>query len=184
MHAQKPLLLFLAKALLLYVAWNVLYYEWIVPHTALEEKMTSGIAVSSAALLKVWGYVAEAKHYYDPDGAYRHSEVLVNHQPGILIANPCNGLSLMVLFAGFIIAYPGNRKLKTGYILAGLMLVYSINLIRIQLLILNYLYSKQSFEFNHKYTYTIVVYVCILMLWLYWANRFGSRRQFSPQQAR
>ena len=183
MRAQKKLLFFLAKALLLYVAWNFLYYDWIVPRTALEEKMTTGIAASSATLLKVWGYLAEAEHYYDPDGTYRHSEVLVNNMPGILIANPCNGLSLIVLFAGFIIAYPGNWKWKTGYILAGSLLVFAINLIRIQLLIFNYLYSEQSFEFNHKYTYTIVVYLCIFMLWLYWANHFSSRRQLSPQKA-
>jgi hypothetical protein len=54
--------------------------------------------------------------------------------------------------------------------------VYVINLIRIQLLILNFKYSTLSFDFNHKYTYTIVVYLCIFMLWLIWANHLSMRK--------
>ncbi len=179
MRAQKPLLLFLAKALLLYVTWELLYYNWLVPYSSLDENMTRNLARLSAALLEVWGYTAVVSNFYHPQGVFGHCNVIVDGIPGILIANPCNGLSLIVLFAGFIIAYPGNWKQKAVYILAGSLLVYGINLIRIQVLIFNFLYSQQSFDFNHKYTYTILVYLCIFMLWLNWANRFANHKRMT-----
>jgi exosortase family protein XrtF len=179
MRAYKTLLFFLTKALLLYVTWNILYDEWIRPHTAVEEKMTVSLASLTGNLLSVWGFSADVRNAYSNKGGFAYAEVLVDNAPGILIGNPCNGLSLIILFAGFIIAYPGSWKVKTGYILVGSLLIYAINLIRIQILVFNFLYSEQSFDFNHKYTYTMAVYLCIFMLWLLWANRFSNRRSLT-----
>jgi exosortase family protein XrtF len=179
MQVHKPLFLFLAKALLLYIAWNVVYYQWLVPNTLLEPRMTEGIASLTGGMLQICGFPTRVISTYNSEGLFQHSQVVVNNTPSILIGSPCNGLALMVLFAGFIVAYPGKWKWKLGYIVTGCFAIYIINLIRIQILVWNYIYSKESFDFNHKYTYTIIVYLFIFFLWLLWTNRFSTRKSFT-----
>lgn len=177
MVLNKPFYLFLGKAFLLYVGWNILYYSWLNPKTAFEEKMTIGVATISSMLLQWEGYDAFITNSYSNEGSFAYSEVVIDHEPSILIANPCNGVTLLALFIGFIIAYPGEWKVKSIYILVGSLLIYLINLIRIQILIFNYLHSQNSFEFNHKYTYTICVYSFVFLLWIGWVNYYSKRKE-------
>ncbi|QHT65761.1 exosortase family protein XrtF [Rhodocytophaga rosea] len=175
MHSNKQLYKFLIKALFLYVLWNVIYHSWISKDTKVEEKMTSSIALVSSRIMNWWGYNMQYKDYYE-NNHFEYSEIKYNNKPLVLIANPCNGLNLIMLFIGFIIAYPGNWRLKGVYIFFGSILICLINLIRVQILLLNSIHYQSSFEFNHKYTYTVAVYLCVFALWMIWANRFSNRK--------
>jgi exosortase/archaeosortase family protein len=73
------------------------------------------------------------------------------------------------------LAYPGDWKVKTIYILIGSIVIYLINVLRILVLLFNMIYYKGSFDFNHKYTYTIAVYLCVFVLWMLWANHFSKK---------
>jgi exosortase family protein XrtF len=175
---NRALYLFLGKALLLYIVWNLLYQGWISKHTLLEQQMTSSLGVVSSKLMNRLGYNTTAiDDFKDPQAAY--SKILLDGQPLVLIAHACNGLTLLVLFIGFILIYPGDWKVKTLYILLGSILIYLINVIRILILLLNMIYFQGSFDFNHKYTYTIAVYVCVFVLWMLWANRFSKKTLYA-----
>jgi exosortase/archaeosortase family protein len=80
----------------------------------------------------------------------------------------------MVLFAAFVIAFPGPWKTKVWYVPAGILAIYLINSLRVIGLALNRMFSNESFEFNHKYTFTILVYGAIFWFWMIWVNRFSG----------
>jgi len=94
--------------------------------------------------------------------------------PVVLIEHGCNGLILMILFAAFVIAFPGPAKEKLWYVPAGVVSIYLINSLRVIGLAVNHIVSKESFDFNHKYTFTILVYGAIFMFWMIWVNRFSG----------
>lgn len=181
MKNNKQFYYFLAKAFGLFILWETLYNFWMVPHSNFNASLTSYIASVSSNLMKLWGYTAYNSDTYR-DQIFEYSEIIVEQVPIVLIANSCNGLTLIALFAGFIIAYPGAWKIKSIYILIGSFLIFIINLIRIQILIFNSLWYPYSFEFNHKYTYTIIVYLFIFGLWMRWANYYSKKKNIlSPK---
>ncbi|MEK6481680.1 exosortase family protein XrtF [Catalinimonas sp. 4WD22] len=178
MKNNKSLYLFLAKCAGLYLIWNIAYFGWIASHTNIEMWITSKTAMVSTRLLNLVGY--EASYIDVPHSSESKQSVsliLVDEVPLLYIADSCNAFTLMVLFMGFIIAYPGNWKHKMWFIAAGCLAVFLINVIRVQFLIYNYMYYHSWFEFNHKYTFTIAVYLCVFYFWMVWANSFGKERK-------
>jgi exosortase family protein XrtF len=93
---------------------------------------------------------------------------------GVWIGGPCNGITLMFLFAIFIIAYPGNLKHKLWYLPLGMILVYGLNLFRIISLSLIAYYNPSYLEFNHTYTFTFIAYSFVFSLWMLWVNKFSK----------
>lgn len=94
---------------------------------------------------------------------------------GVWIGGPCNGITLMFLFAIFIIAYPGNFKNKLWYLPIGVILVYTINIIRIISLAVLAFYYPQYLNFNHTYTFTFIAYLFVFFLWMLWTNKFTNQ---------
>jgi exosortase family protein XrtF len=95
---------------------------------------------------------------------------------GVWIGGPCNGITLMFLFAIFVIAYPGNIKNKVWYIPLGILIVHSINILRIIVLALIAFYYPQYLDFNHTYTFTFLAYSAVFGLWMLWANKFSKTK--------
>ena len=93
---------------------------------------------------------------------------------GVWIGGPCNGITLMFLFAIFVIAYPGNFKKKLWYIPLGILIVHSINICRIIALALIADYYPSYLEFNHTYTFTFLAYSVVFGLWMIWVNRLST----------
>lgn len=96
---------------------------------------------------------------------------------GVWIGGPCNGITLMFLFAIFIIAYPGNFKHKLWYLPIGIILVYSLNLFRIVSLSIIAYYKPSYLEFNHTYTFTFIAYSFVFSLWMLWVNKFSIEKE-------
>lgn len=94
--------------------------------------------------------------------------------PVVLIEHGCNGLILMVLFAGFVVAFPGPWRTKLWFVPMGILAIYLINSLRVIGLAVNQMVSKSSFDFNHKYTFTILIYGAIFYFWMVWVNRYSG----------
>jgi exosortase family protein XrtF len=104
------------------------------------------------------------------------SSVRFYGDPLIYVSDSCNALTLIVLFMGFILAYPGDWRYKLLFIPLGTVAIFFINVIRVQVLILNYMYFTEAFDFNHKYTFTIAVYLVVFWFWMLWANKFSKKK--------
>lgn len=158
-----PLIKFLVKALLVYISWYLLYDLWLHPHGVIDAFVTENAMKLSGWILNALGFVVYIKGHH----------IGIEPVRGVSIGDPCNGINLFALFAGFIICYNGAIRKKLLYIPMGIFIIHLLNVIRIITLILILKYAPSSLAFNHTYTFTTVVYLCIFILWMVWVNYFS-----------
>jgi exosortase family protein XrtF len=136
----------------------------------LDAALTHNLATVSTAGLRLLGYAATVSGGAEP-------LISLAHRPVVYIWHPCNGLVLYALFSGFIVAFPGPVRRKLWFIPLGILLIYTLNVLRIIALSLNKYYDYQSADFNHHYTFTAIVYAGIFALWMWWATRGAASRR-------
>jgi len=170
MNLKKPLTRFLITAAFLYLGWHLLWYNWIEPEGTLNHYLTYNTAWISAFCLNLF---SESNFTLSPF-VEQNTYLFKDKMPVVLIEHGCNGLILMVLFAAFIVAFPGPKQKKLWFVPLGIISIYLINSLRVIGLAVNHMFSKSSFDFNHKYTFTILVYGAIFYFWMIWVNRFSG----------
>lgn len=94
----------------------------------------------------------------------------MDQAPLLLIADNCNGLSLMVLFTAILLLLPGSKPHKAWFMPLGLLLIFLLNALRVMALVLIQLYHPEWLDFNHKYTFTALIYAVVFLLWLGWGK--------------
>ena len=155
---------FLVRCLLLYLIWTCLYLYFIAPNKILDLFLINHIISTTQLLLSAMRFVP----------FYAGKVVGITGTAGLFISPACDGLNLMALFAGFIIAFPGKLRSKLWFIPLGILLIDALNVLRIVLLSLILLYKPSALAFNHSYTFTLVVYVVIFLLWLFWMKHYSK----------
>jgi exosortase family protein XrtF len=89
------------------------------------------------------------------------------------IIEGCNGVSVIILFISFVIAFSGKIKATILYIMSGSLLIYILNLIRIALLcVLMYHFPEQE-HVLHGVVFPLFIYGVVFMLWLIWIRKFS-----------
>ncbi|WP_019946928.1 exosortase X [Hymenobacter aerophilus] len=161
--ADRPQVRFLLLAAGFYLLWVLGYEHGLERAGRLDDALSRNLAVVAAGLLRVVGIAAGT----DPAGP---TTVTMFGQAAVYVGNPCNGLVLYALFAGFVLAYPGSGRRRLWFIPLGLAAIYAINVLRIALLAINHTYWYHTVEFNHHYTFTFVAYGAILVLWHQWVR--------------
>ena len=175
MRQNRILSRFLLTAGALYVLWHLFYQQYMEKEGIMIRRVAENVASVSVSVLKMLGYDAAVAPYADPNAPMTFSTLItLKGQSLVWIDSGCTGLTLMALFAGFILAYPGPIKRKAWYIPVGLLAIYAVNIIRVVALAVNHILSHGSFDFNHKYTYTLITYLAIFGLWMLWANRLSG----------
>lgn len=170
---------FLLTAALLYVGWYFLYTHLLHNSSigyAIDQALCHHITSASAAALRLIGHAAFAG---GPQGTF----LFLDGQHCVTVGWQCDGLPMMALFAGFILAYPGPWRAKLWFIPLGLLVIHAINVLRVAGLALNHKYWHGSVDFNHHYTFTIVVYSCIFLLWTVWVRRLAEPGAGGPPDA-
>jgi exosortase/archaeosortase family protein len=81
------------------------------------------------------------------------------------IADVCNGLELMVLYAGFLLCWPAGSVRKIKFIAGGFLLIVLLNILRCAALALISVHKPQYVDFYHHYLFTFLIYGCIFLLW-------------------
>jgi exosortase family protein XrtF len=169
MKYNKVLITFLLKAGALYVLWHLFYQQYLEKEGTLIKRMATQLAYLAVSALNSMGYNLQVAMY---NGYY---SLISEKEKGLVwIDSGCTGITLMALFAGFIVAFPGPWVKKLWFIPAGIVVIYIINLLRIMLLVVHHIDSYQVFQANHKYTYVLVTYAAIFGLWMIWANRLSG----------
>lgn len=161
---------FLVTAIILYVGWTALYELWIHPDRRIELRIVESISFWGTYALEMMGYDLITSEFMNEH--YRTMGIDGTH--GVYISDSCAGLSLMALFAGFIIAYPGDWKAKIIFIPIGVFSIHIINILRIIGLMILAKHAPGLLDFNHHYTFTFIVYAFIFSLWVVWVNRFSK----------
>lgn len=152
---------FLAYALGLCIGWFILYDFWL---SSFDDWLTLRVVHASVGFLSLLGYNAAASG----------NMLRINGEDLVFVYHACNGMVLMALFTGFVLAFPGPLLKKLLYIPLGILFINLLNILRVAALALNAHYFSQSVDFNHKYTFTIVVYAAIFGMWMLWVRKFSG----------
>lgn len=167
---ENPLVLFLTKASSLYIIWVFCYDLWINPNQTLDLFVIDQLIDQGRFVLKLLGYNLIPDSVYDNE--YRTLGLDGTH--GVWIGDPCNGVTIFALFAGFIVAYPGKIQKKLWFIPFGILTIHLLNVARIAALCVILLEAPARLEFNHTYVFTTVVYLYVFLLWYWWANKLSN----------
>lgn len=161
---------FIIKAIILYGSCYFIY-EILKKHSFFDQYFIRIIINFCIAIFDVLHYKTFASKEVNDFQVFG-----IDGSNGVWIGGPCNGITLMFLFAIFIISYPGNLKNKLWYLPLGIILVYILNVIRIVGLALIAFYCPDYLNFNHTYTFTFIAYSFVFGLWMLWVNKFANQK--------
>ncbi len=168
--SNKSALTFVLKLLLGYLALQFTYDYIISPYTSLDFWLINSIIDSSEKLLELMGYsLLESNLLYQ-------YHMGIEGTSGVIIGNPCDGLSLFILFTAFLIVFKGKWWFKLTFTIGGVVLIHFLNVIRVTSLALIVKYAPDSLDFHHSYTFTLFVYACIFFLWVLRVNIYQKKK--------
>lgn len=173
LQKNKAFFVFLAKFGLSYLALSLLYWLFLSGYDAAlfePDGMTRIVAEQSCGLLNFLGEEARITQ--------RHTEAsfrfFVNNNAVARIVEGCNAISVMILFAAFIVAFSTTIKKTTLYIVAGVIILHVLNVIRISLLCMGLYYYPQYGEFLHDIFFPLFIYGVVFVLWVAWVIKFSG----------
>lgn len=167
---KKPVPRFLLTVLALYLFFYLIYNFWIHPQEKIDLFVVDSTIYFSRLVLEAMGYTVFT-------GAER--VIGVDGTGGLWIGDNCNGITLFILFAVFIMAYRGNVKAKIVFITLGILSLQLLNIFRVIGLAILDTYSRAWTEFNHTYTFNILIYGYIFFLWMLWVNKYSIKNTSS-----
>ncbi|WP_299177158.1 exosortase family protein XrtF [uncultured Chryseobacterium sp.] len=90
----------------------------------------------------------------------------------------CNAVSVMILFLAFVMAFYKGFKTFV-FALAGLILLYIMNLLRITGLNIVMTDYKEYGKMFHDYIFPAIIYGSVIVLWLIWIKFFALKNENS-----
>ena len=155
-----PLTLFLLKAGGVYAAWQLVYDLVVLPDGRVDTWLSMTSVKLAAAGLSFVGWEIETAGRFIACAGNR----------GVEIQNGCNGMDLLGLYAGFIIAYPGVLKKRMAFIVGGIGLIFIANVFRIAFFVLAILYYPNFWDSIHHWSSYVFFYPIVLTLWYLWTT--------------
>lgn len=169
-------------AFILIGSWKLLYTFWLAPIRVPDAALTELVARQTVAIMKqFWPHenyrIIEktVPHKGDENADFTHLFIYQNEKRTISIADNCNGLELMILYAAFILIMPGRIKRKLIFLSIGIPILHVANLLRCMGLILLYQYWPNMFDIGHHYVFKIVVYGLSFGLWMWYLKPLNTK---------
>ncbi|WP_291104787.1 MULTISPECIES: exosortase family protein XrtF [unclassified Flavobacterium] len=169
----KPFLLFLGKFLLTYLLLTFVYESYLGQFDVKkfeDDGFTQLVAKQSKDLLVFFNYDANIATNANEPGI----NLFYNQKIMARIIEGCNGLSVIILFISFVIAFSGKIKPTILFIIGGSLLIHILNVFRIALLcILMYYFPRQE-HLLHGVFFPLFIYGVVFVLWIIWVNKFSK----------
>ena len=147
-----------------------LYLDYSVGSTYYPDYLTNLVAKQSDALLQSFGYESQIEKHPDEPSM----KLIINGKFVARVIEGCNSMSVIILFVSFIIAFAGKFKTTFFYILAGSVLIYIVNLLRIVILSVGLYHYPWRREELHAVIFPLIIYGMVFLLWMFWVNRFSN----------
>lgn len=94
----------------------------------------------------------------------------------------CNAISIMIIFAAFIVAFSTTWLRTILYILGGWVIIQFMNVLRIVLLNYIFRYHYQYGKAAHDYLFPAIIYGTIFLLWIIWVRKFVMKKRKQDEQ--
>jgi exosortase family protein XrtF len=173
LNRYKPFLLFLAKFFFTYLILTIAYQFYLSRFDEARyevDDLTHAVATQSITSLKLFGSDAHA----EPHLSQPCIRLVYNGEYVARIIEGCNAISVMILFAAFVVAFSGKWKNTALFILGGCVLIHILNVARIALLCSAIYHFPAQEHFLHGVIFPLFIYSVVFMLWVIWVNKFSD----------
>lgn len=170
--SNKFLILFIP----LVVAWFISYhlaYELRFSNDETDFLTSFSVILAKQAnfLLETWGFETLVEIH----GDMVVSKILdYNHQHGVWIGEPCNGVKIFGVFSIFILCLRSKWIYKLLFIPIGIFILHLLNVIRVASLTYIAAVNPKILDFNHNITFQIIIYSSMLLLWLFFIKKLAK----------
>lgn len=161
---------FLGVYLLLAFLYN-LYLNNFESSTFYPDFMTYAVAVLSEITISALGYETEISSGF-PEATMH---LMVNGKFVARIIEGCNSVSIIILFVSFMLAFFGRVKPTLFYILAGSIIIYITNILRIGVLAIGIYEFPQHAYFLHSIAFPLIIYGTVFLLWVFWIAIYSKQ---------
>jgi len=131
------------------------------------------VAKQSEALISSFGYNAQIL----PHQSELSMKLIVNDVYLARIVEGCNAISIIILFASFVLSFFGKLKLTLLYLLAGAVIIYAMNIIRIAILAIGIYEYPGYTDFLHSIIFPLIIYGTVFILWLVWVGIYSQKHR-------
>ena len=159
--------MFLGSYLVFTLIYN-LYLEFFRSPVYYPDYFTHLVAKQSEALISSFGYNAQIL----PHQSELSMKLIVNDAYLARIVEGCNAISIIILFASFVLSFFGKLKLTLLYLLAGAVIVYAMNIAILAIGIYEY---PEYTDFLHSIIFPLIIYGTVFILWLIWVRIYSRK---------
>lgn len=163
------IVIFFGSYLLLSVLYNF-YLKASADSAYYPDFFTELVAKQSAAVLEAFGYKTQLQDYTVGEGK------LLTIDPGfsVNVVEGCNAISVIILFFSFVISFAQGFKKTFLFLLAGTVLIYIVNVLRIALLTVALHKYPEHNHTLHGVVFPALIYGMVLVLWIAWIRSIKS----------
>ena len=166
------IVVFLAVYTVLTIGYN-LYLNLSNGSKFYPDYFTNLVAKQTNTLINSIGYEAQiSPHNNEPS-----MKIIINGKFVARVIEGCNAISVIILFLSFVIAFAGQLKTTILYCLAGSIIIYAFNLIRIVILSVGLYHYPWRREMLHTVIFPMLIYGTVFLLWMVWVNRFSKPKK-------
>jgi len=173
LQKNRPFFVFLLKFGISYLLLSALYWFYLQQfdaETFEPDGITYVVAKQAKDLAVMLGEDATIERH-DKEASYRF---LVNGNRAARVVEGCNAVSVMILFAAFVTAFSSTFKRTFLFIIAGLAVIYFLNIVRVALLSLGYYYYPEYRGLLHDIVFPLFIYGVVFLLWILWVQKFSG----------
>ena len=168
----RPFLLFLLQFFASYILLILVYQLYLNQFSIARfevDGITQLVAAQSQQVLQSLGYtVTSINSDVEPSVI-----IVVDGFPLVKIIEGCNAVSVMILFASFVVAFNRGFWRTFIFILSGSIGIYVLNVLRISLLTVGLLRFPEFKEVLHDIVFPIFIYGVVFFLWILWIKKFS-----------
>ncbi|MDT0674985.1 exosortase family protein XrtF [Autumnicola musiva] len=132
--------------------------------------ITHLVGIQSEALIDSFGFHGAVL----PHKTELSMKLFVNNIYLARIVEGCNSVSIIILFTAFILSFFGKPKPSFLFILAGSVIIYAMNVVRIALLSIGLYKLPQYTNFLHSIMFPLIIYGTVFILWLIWVRIYSK----------
>jgi exosortase/archaeosortase family protein len=158
---------FLVRATILIIVWKLLYFFVLNPIHVPDKMITDATAFATAKVIGWFHFVTSVEYMTLRDN------VFLNGRKVLGIAHDCNGLELFVLYIGFLLCIPTTVWRVLLFSIAGISLVYILNVFRCVGLVMMTYHGSHWVDFAHHYAFKMVIYAVIFGLWVLYSKKYN-----------
>ncbi|HEU4497575.1 MAG TPA: exosortase family protein XrtF [Flavobacterium sp.] len=169
----RPFFVFLLKFFVAYGILIFLYQSYLGSFDGQNfetDGITKQVASQTVHLLKAAGQDA----YSIPHLKQACMKLYLNNLYIARIVEGCNAVSVMILFAAFVIAFKGKLKHTILFMLAGILIIHILNVTRIALLSVALFHYPEYEHVLHGVIFPLSIYGVVFGLWVLWVQKFSS----------